>query len=168
VQIKPAVSYVELSQTHAVGGQFELQMATGTLARDTCHLMQMPWDATRVLIAVGRFLLGSLFVLAGLRHLSILDILSDAIRQRGVRWSRGLLIAGTALQILCGACLMLGLCVVWAAAGLVLFTVAAGLLVLNFWDMEGEERSESIEAWQRNVALIGGLLLAAASALHGP
>ena len=50
----------------------------------------------------------------------------------------------------------------WASIGLILFTIVASFLLVNFWDKEGEERTALSNAFQTNIGLIGGLLLAAA------
>ena len=44
----------------------------------------------------------------------------------------------------------------------VIFTLAAGVLLLNFWDKNGDERRTAVSHWQSNLALIGGLLTLAA------
>jgi putative oxidoreductase len=123
------------------------------------------WDTTLVLIGAGRVLLGSVYLVAGLRHLGILDPLTNMLRRQGTPAARVVLIVGTVFQIIAGASLMLGLYVALAAAGLALFTIAAGVLVLNFWRQEGEARAASISVWERNLGLIGGLLIAAACSL---
>jgi putative oxidoreductase len=55
--------------------------------------------------------------------------------------------------------------VVPAAIGLVLFTLAASVMLLNFWDMQGEAREVAKSAFLANIAIIGGLLVTAWQAL---
>jgi putative oxidoreductase len=76
------------------------------------------------------------------------------------------LLAGTGFQIVAGLALVLGFCVAWAALGLILFTVVASVLLVNFRDKEGEERIALTNAFQTNTGLIGGLMLAAAHGLR--
>jgi putative oxidoreductase len=115
-----------------------------------------------LIVLVGRILLGGMFVAAGLRHLLIVPVLTLAVAARGVPFPRAALLAGTGFQIVAGLALMLGFFVTWAALGLILFTIVASGLLVNFWDKEGEERIALANAFQTNVGLIGGLLLAAA------
>jgi putative oxidoreductase len=61
---------------------------------------------------------------------------------------------------------VLGFWVAWAALGLILFTVVASVLLVNFWDKDGEERIALANAFQTNIGLIGGLVLAAAHGLR--
>jgi putative oxidoreductase len=117
------------------------------------------------LIVIGRVLLGGIFVVAGLRHLLILPVLTMALEQRGVAAARAVLLAGTAFQIVAGAALVLGLFVTLASLGLILFTVVASFLLVNFWDKQGEERVALANAFQTNVGLVGGLMLTAALGL---
>lgn len=110
---------------------------------------------------LARVLLGSLFVIGGLHHLPTFGALSGQLAQRGVPLPRLALGLSTAWQIAFGALLMAGLWVPWAAAGLIVFTVIASLLLLNFWSMEGHARDGAMNQFLTNVAVIGGLLLAA-------
>lgn len=118
-----------------------------------------------VLLALGRVLLGGLFVAGGSRHFFIAPAVTEAIKARGVPAARLVLYAGTIFQIVAGLLLMLGMFVVTAALGLIVFTVAASVMLLNFWDMEGPGRQTAINTWLSNMAIIGGLLIAAATAM---
>ena len=125
----------------------------------------MSSDLSVALAAVGQLLLGGLFVVAGLRHFSMVPTVTAMIAARGVPVPHLAFLSGTLFQLAAGACLMLGYWVAPAAFGLVLFTIAASVMLLNFWDMEGPAREAAINGWQSNLAIIGGLLIAAAHAL---
>jgi len=114
-----------------------------------------------LIVLAGRILLGGVFVVAGLRHLMIVPVLADAVAARGVPFPRIVLLAGTVFQIGAGLALVLGVFISWAALGLVLFTMVASVLLVNFWDKEGEERIALTNAFQTNIGLIGGLMIAA-------
>ena len=76
------------------------------------------------------------------------------------------LYAASVFQAACGACLMLGIAVVPAAIGLVVFTVASSMVKLNFWDLPtGETRDMLQGVFASNVAIIGGLLVVIAQVL---
>lgn len=115
-----------------------------------------------LIVPVGRILLGGVFLVAGLRHLMIVSVLTTAVAARGVPFPRAVVLAGTGFQIVAGLALVLGFFATWAALGLILFTVVASIMLVNFWDKEGEERIALTNAFQTNIGLIGGLLLAAA------
>lgn len=116
-----------------------------------------------LLIVVGRVLLGGLFVIGGIHHFRIVEPLTKSMTDRGVPSARLVLIAGSIFQIVCGVALMLGLYVAAAAFGLIVFTILASLMFLNYWDMEeGAPREAAFNNLMINVALIGGLMIAAA------
>ena len=114
-----------------------------------------------LIVLSGRILLGGVFVVAGLRHLMIVPVLSAAVAARGVPYPGIVLLAGTVFQIGAGLALMLGVFTSWAALGLILFTIVASVLLVNFWDKEGEERIALANAFQTNIGLIGGLMITA-------
>ena len=116
------------------------------------------------LIVVGRVLLASLFVVGGIRHFGMLPALTEALRARGVPFPYVAIVTASLFEAGAGLLLALGLFVFWAALGLIGFTIAAGLVMLDFWNQQGEQRAASITFWKSNIALIGGLLLAAATA----
>jgi len=125
----------------------------------------MDVEIGRVLLVVGRLLLGGLFVFGGVHHLFIIPAIMEAMIARGVPAARLVLLAGSAFQFVAGLLLMIGVFVAPAALGLVVFTLAASIMLLNFWDMEGPAREAARNVWQSNLAIIGGLLIAAAHAI---
>jgi putative oxidoreductase len=125
----------------------------------------MPAESQAILWFVGRLLLGGLFVVGGIHHFFILPGITQALVARGVPAAKLVLLSGSVFQILAGLALILGFHPVWAALGLVVFTVAASVLLVNFWNMEGPARASAINTWQSNLAIIGGLLVAAAYSL---
>jgi putative oxidoreductase len=125
-------------------------------------MTMMPVEIADVLWIVGRLLLGLYFAAAGIHHFSAIEPLSQAIAARGMPAARVVLLTGSVFQTVCGVALIVGFWPAWAALGLVLFTIAASLLFLNFWSMEGAARDGAVGTWKTNLALIGGLLVAAA------
>ena len=117
------------------------------------------------LLILGRILLGGLFVIAGIRHFFLLDVLTPVMAKRGVPLAKWALVAGSLFQIVAGAMLMGGIAVAFAAFGLIAFTLAASFLFLNYWDMQGAERENAKSFLLSNMAVIGGLLMAAAQGL---
>jgi putative oxidoreductase len=120
-------------------------------------------ETGEILWIAGRFLLGGLYVAGGIRHFFIMSDLTEMIRARGVPYPKFVLIAGSVFQLACGLLLVFGIETRLAAAGLIIFTVAASLMLLNFWSLQpGPEREGLMNAFMTNIALIGGLLIAAA------
>lgn len=125
----------------------------------------MATDLESVLWLVGRFLLGGLFVVGGIHHFFSLTGLTQFMASRGVPAAGLVLIVGSVFQALAGLALIVGFQAFWAAIGLVAFTFIASAIFLNFWGLQGEARSNAIKGWQSNMAIVGGLLVAAAHAL---
>jgi putative oxidoreductase len=113
-------------------------------------------------LVVGRVLLGGLFVVGGIRHFFVIAPLSSALAARGVPAARVALIAASIFQIVAGLLVMIGVYVAPAAIGLIPFTIVASYLMLNFWDLDGPAREGALNGFQTNIAVIGGLLMAAA------
>lgn len=125
----------------------------------------MPFDIADLLLTVGRILLGGLFVLGGVHHFFQLEFLTKMMTARGVPLARLTLIVGSVFQAVAGLLLILGFYVAPAALGLAVFTVIASIMFLNFWDMQGEAREAMKNVWKSNIAIIGGLFVAAAQAM---
>ena len=116
-----------------------------------------------VLWIAGRLLLGILFVYGGIHHLFSISVLSQAIAARGMPAAKAVLLLGTALQTIAGLALILGVYTYWAAWGLIVFTITASILLVNFWNMEGAARGDALRTWWSNSAIVGGLLITAAN-----
>ena len=125
----------------------------------------MSTEAAEVVRVIGRLFLGGLFVAGGIRHFFILPVLTQVMSARGVPSPRLVLVVGSIFQFVAGLLLMLGIWIAPASLGLVLFTIAASIMLLNFWDMEGPARETAMNGFLSNVAIIGGLLLAATGTL---
>jgi putative oxidoreductase len=122
----------------------------------------MTIETAELLWIAGRLLLGGLFVVGGIHHLFSIPFLTQAIAGRGMPAPKFVLLLGTAVQTIAGLALMVGVYPFWAAWSLIVFTIAASILLVNFWDMEGQAREGAIRTWQSNAAIVGGLLIAAA------
>ena len=114
---------------------------------------------------LGRLLLGSLFVYSGFFHFSALEPVSQMMRERGVPQPRTLLILGSVYEIVLGALLIVGYFRAPAALGLALFTLTASVMMVDFWNKSDAERVAMRNAFLANIAIIGGLLITAASDL---
>jgi putative oxidoreductase len=123
------------------------------------------FNLAQALLIVGRLLLGGLFVFAGVRHMFLIPVLTQAIAARGVPFPRLVLLAGSSFQFVGGVLLIVGPWMPAAAFGLIVFTIAASVMLLNFWDMDGPARQNIINVWLSNMAIVGGLLVTAAQAL---
>ncbi len=124
-------------------------------------------DSSSFLVVIGRVLLGVIFVRGGIMHFLSLTDVAKEIAQRGIPAPKFVLIFGSVFQIVFGAMLMLSLNVTLSALCLLIFTIAASWMLLNFWDKEGSAKETAKTNFESNVAIAGGLLVAASTAWHG-
>lgn len=110
----------------------------------------------------GFILLGGVFVWAGLEHFLRFRALAGQLGEHGFPAPGPLLAAGSLLEVTAGLCVVLGFHRSYAAAALIVFTVAASALALNFWRYSGPQRQGLRSAFIINFAVVGGLLLAMA------
>jgi putative oxidoreductase len=110
---------------------------------------------------VGAALIGAVFLWSALQH--ALNFRARVAMLSGKGWPTPapLLLAGMGLEVFGGGLLIAGVLMHWAAAALVLFTVVASVTLLDFWRQPAETRHSVQNAFIGNIALIGGLLLAA-------
>ncbi len=110
---------------------------------------------------LGLLLLGGLFVWAGAMHFATFRGVAAMIGERGFPAPAFLLTAGSIVELVGGLSLILGVGGPYAAAALIAFTIAASLMMLDFWRYSGVERQDLRSAFITNTAIVGGLLLAA-------
>lgn len=110
------------------------------------------------MLIAARFLMGMLFIVGGLRHFPQLDAITPALAARRVPFPRVVLIAGSIHQIVFGIMLAIGLWTSLAAFALIVFTIAASVMLVNFWDKAEPERSMLFGVMLSNIAIVGGLL----------
>ena len=117
-----------------------------------------------LLQSLGFLLLGGVFVWAGAEHFLRFREVVAQLAARGFPAPAPLLATGSALEIIAGVCLAAGIARPWAAAALGAFTIAASVMALDFWRYGGAERQGMRSAFAINVAVLGGLILAATAA----
>ncbi|HWW11009.1 MAG TPA: DoxX family protein [Brevundimonas sp.] len=110
---------------------------------------------------LGLILMGGVFAWAGIQHFFHFRHLTGWLASRRWPFPATLLTLGSLLQIAGGGLLIAGVLIPYAAAALIVFTVVANLTLLDFWRQPVESRQTSQNAFTGNIALIGGLLLAA-------
>ena len=112
---------------------------------------------------LGFILLGGVFVWAGLEHFLRFSAIIGQLGEHGFPAPVPLLAAGSLLEVTAGLCVVLGFHRSYAAATLIVFTIAASGLALNFWRYSGPQRQGLRSAFIINFAVVGGLLLAMAN-----
>ncbi|MBZ9822566.1 DoxX family protein [Mesorhizobium sp. CA4] len=114
----------------------------------------------QVIQALGALLIGGVFIFAGIEHFLKFGAMRDYLAAQKFPAPASMLAAGSAVEIIAGFLLAIGMARPFAAGALILFTLATNLMLLRFWASEEPERQVLRNAFLINIAVIGGLLLA--------
>lgn len=114
---------------------------------------------TATLIIVGRFLLGLMFIIAGIRNFARLQDRFGFKTNYGFVLPWPAIIAGFAVQLIAGVSVAFGLWPFWGALALICFIIPATVLYHNFLMFSGAEQGPHIYSFTANLALIGAFLL---------
>jgi putative oxidoreductase len=110
---------------------------------------------------LGHVLMGGVFLWVGIGHFLKFGAVTSQLKESGFPAPGPMLAAGSTLEIVAGFCLAIGLARTYAALALLAFTVAASMLALNFWRYDGATRQTMKSGFLINIAVAGGLMLAA-------
>jgi len=72
---------------------------------------------------------------------------------------------GSIFEAICGLLLMFGFWPVETSLALFVFTLAASIMLLDFWNKNGFERVVLFNNFSSNIGVLGGLLISAATAM---
>jgi uncharacterized membrane protein YphA (DoxX/SURF4 family) len=114
---------------------------------------------TPTLIFVGRFLLGLMFVIAGIRNFARVPDRLSFKTNYGFALPAWAMLIGFGVQIVAGISVALGIWPVGGALALIAFIIPATVFYHNPLMFHGEERGPHIYFLTVNLALIGAFLL---------
>ncbi|HWA20521.1 MAG TPA: DoxX family membrane protein [Devosia sp.] len=114
---------------------------------------------TATFIFVGRFLLGLMFIIAGIRNFARLEERFAFKTNYGFVLPRPAIVLGFAVQLIGGISVAFGLLPAWGALALIAFIVPATAFYHNALMFSGKEREPHIYFVTVNMALIGAFLL---------
>ncbi|MEP4487115.1 DoxX family protein [Marinobacter alexandrii] len=120
----------------------------------------------RLMLLVGRGLLGLYFILPGISKITGFAATSEYMAAHGVPLIPVLLVVTIVIQIGGGLALMFGFKTQLVAFVLAGLTLVINLFMHNFWVMEeGMERSHELQNFVKNLAIMAGLLYVAGARL---
>ncbi len=114
---------------------------------------------TAALILVGRFLLGLMFIIAGLRNFARLQERLAGKTNYGFALPPPAIMLGFAVQLIGGVSVAFGLLPIWGALALIVFIVLATAFYHNALMFTGKEREPHIYFITVNMALCGAFML---------
>ncbi len=110
--------------------------------------------------AVGRALISSLFLLAGLAKIQHWDATALSMSQHGVTMVGPLLAAAVAVEIGAGFGLLIGFRTRVMALMLFVFTLVVNFVMHDFWTMSAADAARiEMQLFAKNIAVAGGLLV---------
>lgn len=123
-------------------------------------------QAQRVLLLVGRALLGLYFILPGIMKITGWSGTVEYMAAHEVPLIPVLLVVTIVLQVGGGACLLLGYRAQLMAFLLAGLTLMISLFMHDFWNMEeGLQRAHEMQNFIKNLAIMAGLMFVAGANL---
>jgi len=122
-----------------------------------------PSASTQNLFAlVGRALIALLFVPAGFSKIAGFAGVAGYIASKGVPLPEVCAAIAIAAELGLGLLLLVGWQARWAALGLAVFTAVITPIFHNFWAVDAAQKMMQQQAFFKNFAVVGGLLVIAA------
>lgn len=116
-------------------------------------------NSTAIPALVGRILLALMFLLSGISKLSGLEGTAGYIASKGLPMPQVLAILAAVVEFVAALMVIVGWRARWGALALIVFTLLATFLFHNFWAMPEAQKMMQQQAFMKNIAAVGGLLL---------
>jgi putative oxidoreductase len=111
---------------------------------------------------IGRLLLASIFVVAGIQKILGFQGTVAYMASKGLPATSILLVLTILIELGGGLLIAVGLWARWAALAIFLFLIPVSLVFHPFWTMEGAEASTQMISFLKNLAIMGGMAYIAA------
>ena len=111
---------------------------------------------------IGRVLLALLFIPAGFSKIGGFAGTAGYIASKGVPFPELAAAAAIGVELGLGLLLLIGWQTRWAALGIALFTIVITFIFHNFWAVPAEQVMAQQQAFFKNIAVVGGLLMVVA------
>lgn len=110
-------------------------------------------------VLVGRILLGTIFVMAGVQKLMDWSATAAYMESQGLPAITVLLGLAAATEILGGLSIITGTFARAGALALFLFLIPTTVVFHDFWSLEGQAQQTQMTNFLKNLSIMGGLLL---------
>lgn len=107
---------------------------------------------------VGRLLIAAIFVLSGFGKITGFEGTVGYIASKGLPLPQLGAIAAIIVELGGGILVILGWKTRWAAAAMLIFTVAAAMIFHNFWAAAPDAAQNQMIHFMKNICMAGGLL----------
>lgn len=107
---------------------------------------------------LGRILIASIFVLSGVSKIFGFEGTVGYIASKGLPFASLAAIAAIMVELGGGLMLIVGWKARWAAAAMLLFSLAAAFIFHNFWGAAADQAQNQMIHFMKNISMAGGLL----------
>jgi putative oxidoreductase len=118
--------------------------------------------STSIVPLLGRILLSSVFILSGISKITGFAMEKGYIEARHLPLPAVALTIAMIIELAGGLAVLVGLFARFTAWILFLYLIPTTFLFHNFWTMSGVEYYDNMVHFEKNLAIMGGLLLLAA------
>lgn len=108
---------------------------------------------------IARVLIAAIFVLSGAGKIAGFDGTVGYIASKGLPLPALAAVAAIVVELGGGLLLIVGWKARWAAAAMLVFTLAAAVIFHNFWHVAADEAQNQMIHFMKNIAMAGGLLM---------
>lgn len=115
----------------------------------------------RVLMSIGRVLLGLYFLLPGIMKFAAWDMHIDMMTTHGMANPAPLLLIATVAEIIAGILLIVRSHVRFMALGCAVLVLIINMTMHNFWNFEGLVGAHEMQNFIKNLGIFAGLLVLA-------
>jgi putative oxidoreductase len=119
-------------------------------------------SSTSIVPLFGRILLSSVFILSAISKITGFAMEEGYVVSRHLPLPAVALTIALIIELAGGLAILIGLCARFTAWILFLYMIPTTFLFHNFWAMQGMDRYDNTIHFQKNLAIMGGLLLLAA------
>jgi putative oxidoreductase len=108
-----------------------------------------------------------MFLWSGVAKIAAFSVMTGYAQAKGLPFPAAGIAAAAAIEILGGLAVLTGLQTKLASWALSVYLIPVTLLFHNFWAIQGADRMDAQIHFLKNVAILGGLLILAASGAGG-
>jgi putative oxidoreductase len=127
----------------------------------------MPKSYPGVASLIGRILISVMFLWSGIAKVAAFSMMTGYAQAKGLPLPAAGIATAAAIEILCGLAVLTGFQTKLASWALFVYLIPVTLLFHNFWAVQGADRMDAQVHFLKNVAIMGGLLILAASGAGG-
>lgn len=118
--------------------------------------------STSIIPLFGRILLSSVFILSGIAKITSFSMEEGYVAAKHLPMPAIALGCALLIELLGGLAILTGFATPLTAWILFLYMIPTTFLFHNFWVMQGGDRLDNMVHFEKNLAIMGGLLLLAA------